>query len=116
MNVVTLLQKAGLHSHESAVDPEQLRDVVVGLYFSAHWCAQHPYTCGTPCTPMSFSGALQLPVVSHDCTRRCPPCRQFTPLLKQAYDAINASGKRLEIVFVSSDHDEKQFEVLNCSL
>ncbi|CAL5223492.1 g6018 [Coccomyxa viridis] len=77
VNVVTLFQKAGLQSHDSSVDPEELRGVVVGLYFSAHWC---------------------------------PPCRQFTPLLKQAYHAINASGKRLEIVFVSSDHDEKQFE------
>ena len=40
VNVVTLLQKAGLTSHDQAVDPEQLRGVVVGLYFSAHWCAQ----------------------------------------------------------------------------
>ena len=46
---------------------------------------------------------------------RCPPCRQFTPLLKQAYDAINTSSKRLEIVFVSSDPDEEQFEVLHHS-
>ena len=34
-------------------------------------------------------------------------------MLKQAYEAINASGKHLEIVFVSSDHDVKQFEVLH---
>ena len=27
------------------------------------------------------------------------------------YEAINATGKRLEIVFVSSDHDQKEFEV-----
>ena len=46
-----------------------------------------------------------------DAVCRCPPCRQFTPRLKQTYEAINATGKRLEIVFVSSDHDEKQFEV-----
>ena len=40
VNVVMLFQKTGLESHDSAVDPEQLRSVVVGLYFSAHWCAQ----------------------------------------------------------------------------
>ena len=40
VNVVTLFQKAGLTSHDVAVDPEQLRGVVVGLYFSAHWYAQ----------------------------------------------------------------------------
>ena len=40
VDVVTLFQKAGLVSHDSAVDPEQLRGIVVGLYFSAHWYAQ----------------------------------------------------------------------------
>ena len=49
VNVVTLLQKTGLESHESAVDPEQLRDVILGLYFSAHWYAQRmPYVEGLP--------------------------------------------------------------------
>ena len=42
VNVITLFQKAGLQNHESAVDPEQLTGVVLGLYFSAHWCAQRP--------------------------------------------------------------------------
>ena len=31
----------------------------------------------------------------------CPPCRQFTPMLKDFYDEVNESG--VEIVFVSSD-------------
>jgi len=31
----------------------------------------------------------------------CPPCRQFTPLLKDFYDEVSDQG--LEIVFVSSD-------------
>merc|ERR1712061_79222 len=31
----------------------------------------------------------------------CPPCRQFTPMLKDFYDEVHESG--VEIVFVSSD-------------
>jgi len=38
----------------------------------------------------------------------CPPCRGFTPQLAQSYkDHLKA--KELEIVFVSSDRDEKSF-------
>ena len=42
---------------------------------------------------------------------RCPPCRQFTPLLKQAYEAIKAAGNSFEIVFVSSDRSEQDMQV-----
>jgi len=36
----------------------------------------------------------------------CPPCKMFTPKLKEFYDAV-ASEHKLEIIFVSSDqsHD-----------
>lgn len=37
INVVTLLQKTGLESQGGPVDPEELKEVVVGFYFSAHW-------------------------------------------------------------------------------
>merc|ERR1711962_364888 len=33
----------------------------------------------------------------------CPPCRQFTPMLKDAYDEYLEEAKDIEIVFVSSD-------------
>ena len=33
----------------------------------------------------------------------CPPCRTFTPQLAEWYNAINSSGKVLEIVFASCD-------------
>ncbi len=37
----------------------------------------------------------------------CPPCRQFTPRLVTAYNEMKAAGKPFEIVFASSDRDEK---------
>jgi len=39
----------------------------------------------------------------------CPPCRMFTPLLKQFYDKYGAE-KGLELVFVSSDKEEGSFK------
>jgi len=38
----------------------------------------------------------------------CPPCRGFTPDLIAAYEK-HLKGKKLEIVFVSSDRDQKSF-------
>lgn len=39
----------------------------------------------------------------------CPPCRAFTPKLAEWYSkSLNAKG--LEIVFISSDRDEKSFQ------
>ena len=34
----------------------------------------------------------------------CPPCRQFTPMLKQFYADYKAKDPNFEIVFVSGDH------------
>ena len=38
----------------------------------------------------------------------CPPCRGFTPLLTKFY-SINSQKKNFEVIFVSSDNDEKSF-------
>ena len=40
----------------------------------------------------------------------CPPCRGFTPKLAEAYKQMRANGKKFEVVFASSDEDEKSFE------
>jgi len=37
----------------------------------------------------------------------CPPCRNFTPVLAEWYTKVKAAGKKIEIVFVSSDRDQK---------
>lgn len=39
----------------------------------------------------------------------CPPCRGFTPQLKQFHEA-NAKAKNFEVVFVSLDHTEQEME------
>jgi thiol-disulfide isomerase/thioredoxin len=42
----------------------------------------------------------------------CGPCRQFTPLLGQVYQAMKAAGKaeKFEVVFCSADHSEPEFK------
>ena len=39
----------------------------------------------------------------------CPPCRGFTPVLAEFHKAAAAS-KNFEVVFVSSDRDQKSFD------
>uniref|UniRef100_A0A1E1WVT5 protein-disulfide reductase n=1 Tax=Tityus obscurus TaxID=1221240 RepID=A0A1E1WVT5_TITOB len=37
----------------------------------------------------------------------CPPCRNFTPILADAYEEMKDLNYKFEVVFVSSDRDEK---------
>ena len=39
----------------------------------------------------------------------CPPCRGFTPKLINFYNVVNKNNKQLEIIFVSSDKNEAEF-------
>jgi len=39
----------------------------------------------------------------------CPPCRSFTPLLAERFEKLNAAGKKLAVVFVSSDRSAEAF-------
>ena len=40
----------------------------------------------------------------------CPPCRQFTPVLAKFYKDLKAKRQDFELVFASSDKDEKSFD------
>lgn len=84
--VVELLEDAGrgkgfVDSAGNAVSLAEVRSKeYLGLYFSAHWC---------------------------------PPCRGFTPKLAAWYKKVTGAGAafegKLDIIFVSSDRDQKQF-------
>jgi nucleoredoxin len=39
----------------------------------------------------------------------CGPCRNFTPNLKKVYETLKADGKDFEVVFVTSDRTQEQF-------
>ncbi|CAL5069856.1 unnamed protein product [Urochloa decumbens] len=39
----------------------------------------------------------------------CMPCRNFTPKLVQIYTMLQNTGKNIEIIFISLDHDETSF-------
>ena len=41
----------------------------------------------------------------------CPPCRGFTPVLKDVYNELKDQKKNFEVVFVSSDRDQTAFDV-----
>ena len=38
-----------------------------------------------------------------------PPCRNFTPKLKNFYEVVNKNQKQIEIIFVTSDKSEAEF-------
>jgi len=39
----------------------------------------------------------------------CPPCREFTPILSEAYTKLKSERDDFELVFISSDKDEESF-------
>ncbi len=40
----------------------------------------------------------------------CPPCRTFTPLLVECYEKWENEEKPIEIIFISSDKDQSEFD------
>lgn len=75
------LQRGKIGSRQDIPLSDCLKRVqVLGLYFSANWC---------------------------------PPCRAFTPKLTHWYNRLTSTvaiNGGLEIVFVSSDREEKDFD------
>ena len=41
---------------------------------------------------------------------QCPPCKKFTPELAKFYGKAKESGKKFEVVFVTSDNSEEEFK------
>jgi thiol-disulfide isomerase/thioredoxin len=66
---------------------------IIGLYFSAHWYDKF----------IVFNIIRILFFLF-----RCPPCRAFTPLLNALYTAFHQE-KNVQVIFISSDSDEKSF-------
>lgn len=40
----------------------------------------------------------------------CPACRTFTPILTKNYKLWNEKEKKIEVVFITGDRDEKSFK------
>lgn len=40
----------------------------------------------------------------------CPPCREFTPIFAELYNETNADGKQFEVVFVSGDRTQEEYD------
>lgn len=40
----------------------------------------------------------------------CPPCQNFTPAFSKVYKLLKAAGKEFEVVYVSSDREQDQFD------
>jgi len=52
---------------------------------------------------------LDKPVALYFSAGWCNPCKGFTPVLRKAYEEQQSQDRRIEIIFVSSDHDEDAF-------
>ena len=46
----------------------------------------------------------------------CPACRQTTPLIASSYKALRSRGSAFEIVFVSQDGSETEFDQYRSSM
>eukprot|EP00123_Amoebidium_parasiticum_P022563 comp9000_c0_seq1/m.4198 comp9000_c0_seq1/g.4198 ORF comp9000_c0_seq1/g.4198 comp9000_c0_seq1/m.4198 type:complete len:163 (-) comp9000_c0_seq1:82-570(-) len=62
---------------------------------------------GSEVTPSALAGK---PVLLYFSAHWCPPCRAFTPVLREWYDEVNDNepGAEVEVVFVSSDKTEAE--------
>ena len=82
-------------NEEVDLNDERYKGKIIGLYFSAHWYVDDLFVDRI----LPFRSILS----------RCPPCRGFTPILTEFYKG-HAKEKNLEIIFISSDRDQKAFD------
>lgn len=60
---------------------------------------------GAAVPPTQLSGKV---VALYFSAHWCPPCRAFTPVLKNFYEEVKKSGGPFEILFVSADKSEQE--------
>lgn len=60
-----------------------------------------------PYTYIPFLAPPSLSVTHTHTHTQCGPCRAFTPQLVKTYNKLKEEGKNFEILFLSSDRDEK---------
>ncbi|OMJ87722.1 hypothetical protein SteCoe_10464 [Stentor coeruleus] len=60
--------------------------------------------------PTATRGLNNVPIILiYASASWCPPCREFFPSLVQFYNSANQSRKRIEIVWLSRDRNEDDF-------
>ena len=65
------------------------------------------------CKPgMSIPNTLSFktPLLIYFSASWCPPCRGFTPVLTDFYNAVNSPTKQCEIIFASLDQSDQEFK------
>lgn len=91
--------------------------------------ASDPEGAGYPWAPKSLADIMGSgPLINHDgaslewsslagkhvsfyfSAHWCGPCRGFTPKLVEAYNSAKAAGKNWEVIFVSADNSDDEFE------
>jgi len=128
-----LVRRVGTDPLETVDTAQALRGKHVGLYFSAHWCvpaarrvwwcfwscswasSAQPVSCAmlhAACAGPSASAPPPTPTLQNEHDDRCPPCRKFTPRLADTYSILQKKENvDWEVVFVSFDKSQPQFEV-----
>ena len=44
------------------------------------------------------------------CVLQCPPCKFFTPELTKTYERLKETGRKFEVIFVTSDRSLESFQ------
>ncbi|XP_006652793.3 probable nucleoredoxin 3 [Oryza brachyantha] len=90
-------------------------EMAEGVAEAGKKCMSIPQLAGAE--TLLSSGGKEVPLSSINGKRTClffsahwcRPCRNFTPKLLQIYKKLRNTGKNIEIIFISLDHDEISF-------